>query len=83
MPGRYIPKAFIRLFYNTVLLSFLAVPTSSDIQMIPNLAKTVIEDSYKCVSHINTTKSEDSDIKILSQCINEYQDICTIKKYIE
>lgn len=85
--GFFIAEAFIRFFYTSVLLSFLIVPSSSDIRTIPDLVKAINENNYRCASSIFTThyfmdvmaKSEDPNIKILGPCISKYQGLRAIE----
>lgn len=50
MSSYLIAEAFLRLFYTSVLLSFLIMPPSSNIQTIPDHVKAEKEDNYRCSS---------------------------------
>lgn len=84
MSSRLIAEAFLRLFYTSILLSFLVMPSTSDIRTIPDLAKAVKEDNYRCASFNNMylpdvmANSQDPNFKVLGPCIKHSKGLSTI-----
>lgn len=77
--GCMIAEIFIRLFFTSLLLSYLVIPPLNDVRTIQELGKAVLEDRYRCASYgiyyltDIMYKSEDPHLKIIGHSLSKYK----------